>query len=159
MTFVDRHSLTNLPLARKLGVTIALLLGLGLFFAVWIVSVQLTAWSTETSILLHWGHRLDDLHVAQPAVFWTLFATHAAPWPKAIPVGPFPTVVAPTCFPVVGSMRTTLRSARWLAHSVPAPKASPVAATWSVLVGVPLSGSILVIVPSPVFATQTEPAA
>ena len=88
-----------------------------------------------------------------------LFATHAAPSPKAIPVGPFPTWVAPTCFPVFGSMRTTLPTARWLAHSVPAPKASSVAATGSVLVRVPLSGSILVIVPSPVFATQTEPAA
>ena len=56
-------------------------------------------------------------------------------------------------------LRTTLPWARWLAHSVPAPKASPVAATSSVLVGLPLSGSIRVIVPSPVFATQTEPAA
>ena len=89
-----------------------------------------------------------------------LFATHAAPWPKAIPVGPFPTWIgAKTCFPVVGSMRTTWPAARWLAHSVPAPKASSVAATWSGLVGLPLLGSILVIVPSPVFATQTEPAA
>src|SRR4051812_48747484 len=88
-----------------------------------------------------------------------LFATHAAPWPKAIPVGPFPTWIgAKTCFPVVGSMRTTWPAARWLAHRVPAPNASSVAATDSV-VGLPLSESIRVIVPSPVFATQTEPAA
>ena len=87
-----------------------------------------------------------------------LFATHAAPLPKAIPVGPFPTWIVATCFPVVGSMRTTWLAARSLAHSVPAPKASSVAATGSV-VGLPLSGSILVIVPSPVFVTQTEPAA
>ena len=56
-------------------------------------------------------------------------------------------------------MRTTWPAARSLAHSVPAPKASSVAATGSVLVGLSLFGSILVIVPSPVFATQTEPAA
>jgi hypothetical protein len=56
-------------------------------------------------------------------------------------------------------MRTTRPAARWLAHTVPAPKASSVASTWYGLVGLPLSGSILVIVPSPVFATQTEPAA
>ena len=89
-----------------------------------------------------------------------LFATHAAPWPKAIPVGPLPTWIgAKTCLPVVGSMRTTWPAARWLAHTVPAPNASSVAATWNCLVGLPLLASILVIVPSPVFATQTEPAA
>ena len=87
-----------------------------------------------------------------------LFATHAAPLPKAMPVGPFPTGIAKTCFPVVGSTRTTWPAARSLAHSVPAPNASPVAATGSVD-GLPLFGSILVIVPSPVLATQTEPAA
>ena len=53
-------------------------------------------------------------------------------------------------------MRTTSPAARSLAHSVPAPKASWVAATDSV-VDLPLSDSIRVIVPSPVFATQTEP--
>ena len=88
-----------------------------------------------------------------------LFATHAAPSPKAIPVGPFPTGIgAKSCFPVVGSMRATSPAARSLAHSVPAPNASSVAATGSV-VGLSLSGSILVIVPSSVFATQTFPAA
>lgn len=77
MAFVDRHSLTNLPLARKLAVTIALVLGLGLFFAAWFVSVQLTAWSTSTSILLNWGGRLETLHRVHPPIFWTLFAAHA----------------------------------------------------------------------------------
>ena len=56
-------------------------------------------------------------------------------------------------------MRTTRFAARSLAHSVPAPKASSVAAIGSVFAGLPLSASILVIVSSPVFATQTEPAA
>jgi NADH dehydrogenase len=77
MAFVDRHSLTNLPLARKLAVTIALLLGLGLFFAAWFVSVQLTAWDTSTSILLRWGDRLRTLHAARPSIFWALFVAHA----------------------------------------------------------------------------------
>ena len=88
-----------------------------------------------------------------------VFATHAAQSPKAIPVGPFPTWIDATCFPVAGSMRTNRPAARSLAQSVPAPNASSVAATWSVSVRLPLAGSILVTVPSPVFATQTEPAA
>ena len=56
-------------------------------------------------------------------------------------------------------MRTTRPASRSLAHSVRAPKASSVGATWSVSIRLPLSESILVIVPSPVFATQTESAA
>ena len=88
-----------------------------------------------------------------------LFATQAAPLPKASPAGPFPTGIVCTTLPVVGSMRATRFAVRWLAHSVPAPKASSAAAIGSVFVGLPLSASIFVIVSSPVFATQTEPAA
>ena len=88
-----------------------------------------------------------------------LFATHAAPLPKAMPAGPFPTEIGCTTSPDSGLMRTTRFAARWLAHNVPSPKASSVAAIWSVFLGLPLSALIFVIVSSPVFATQTEPAA
>ncbi len=85
-------------------------------------------------------------------------ATQALRLPNAMPVGPLPTAIDCTS-PVSGSMRATRLAVLWLAQSVPAPKASSVAATFRVLVGRPLSGSILVIVSSPVFATQIEPLA
>lgn len=78
MAFVDRHSLTNFSLGRKLAATATLLLGLGLFLAAWLLSVQLTSWDTSTSILLRWGDRLLSLRTAQPSIFWALFTAHAA---------------------------------------------------------------------------------
>jgi hypothetical protein len=56
-------------------------------------------------------------------------------------------------------MRTTRFVVGWLAHNVPAPNVRSAAAIGSALAGLPVSASILVIVPSPVFATQIEPAA
>ncbi len=88
-----------------------------------------------------------------------LFTTQAAPLPNAIAEGPFPTAIGYTRLPVVGSMRTTRFAVVSLAHNVPAPRASSVAAIGSGLLGLSLSASILVIVSSPVFATQIEPAA
>ncbi|WP_434418551.1 hypothetical protein [Nannocystis pusilla] len=60
----DRHRLTNLAFGRKLMTSAALLLGLGLFFGGWIVSVQLTRWETTTVALFQWGERLEDLALA-----------------------------------------------------------------------------------------------
>ncbi len=87
-----------------------------------------------------------------------LFATQTEPSPTAMPVGPLPTAIGCTTSPEVGSIRTTLLAARCVAQSAPSPKASSVAATGEGFAGAPLSASIRVIVPSPVFATQTEPA-
>ena len=86
-----------------------------------------------------------------------LFATHAAPSPKAIPSGrsrPDRDLLPGRRIDANHLARGTLaRPQRACAEG------EPIAATWSVLVDLPLFGSILVIVPSPVFATQTEPAA
>jgi hypothetical protein len=81
------------------------------------------------------------------------FATHTAPRPTAIPVGPFPTITG-TTLPLTGSIRETLLADLAVAQRLPAPTASSVAEIGSVFVGLPLSASILVIVSSPVFATQ-----
>ena len=86
-----------------------------------------------------------------------LFATQTAPSWYAMPAGPFPTWIGWMTLPLAGSMRTTSFAPRWLAHSDPAPKASSVAGIESVADGLPVSGLILVIVPSPLFATHTEP--
>ena len=56
-------------------------------------------------------------------------------------------------------MRATRFAVLWLAHSDPPPEASSVAAIGNGSLGLPLSASIFVIVPSPVFATQTDPVA
>lgn len=77
MAVVDRHSLTNLPLGRKLMATAALLLGLGLFFSGWFVSVELTAYETSWFALFRWGDRLDALRAVRSDIFWTLFLAHA----------------------------------------------------------------------------------
>lgn len=74
----DRHRLTNLPLGRKLMTSAALLVGLGLFFGGWIVSVQLTLWETSTVALFQWGERLEILRSRHSQVFWVLFLGHAA---------------------------------------------------------------------------------
>ena len=46
---IDRHRLTNLPLARKLAATLALLTGFALFIATWLVEVEVTVPSPSRS--------------------------------------------------------------------------------------------------------------
>src|SRR5262249_32473108 len=78
---------------------------------------------------------------------------------KGTRVGPFPTEMVWTTLPVAGSIRVTRPVVLSLAHKVPPPNVSSVAAIGSVAVTAPLSASILVTVSSPVLATHTEPPA
>lgn len=74
---IDRHRLTNLPLARKLAATFALLLGLALFVATWLLEIEVTDWSVSTAGIFTWGERLILLRTGQPQLFWGFFAAHA----------------------------------------------------------------------------------
>ena len=77
MARADHHSLTNLPLGRKLAATAALLAGPFLFFGAWLISVELTSGGHSSSLLYHWGDRLLALRNAHSHLFWPLFAAHA----------------------------------------------------------------------------------
>ena len=74
---IDRHRLTNLPLTRKLAATLALLLGLALFVATWLLELEVTDWSVSTAGIFTWGERLTLLRTGQPQLFWGFFAAHA----------------------------------------------------------------------------------
>ena len=74
----DRHSLVNFSLTRKLLASATLLLGLALFFAALFIGVLVTHWDASLSLMLHWGDSLTALRSHNPALFWSLFAGHAA---------------------------------------------------------------------------------
>jgi NADH dehydrogenase len=78
MALVDRHSLTNLSLFRKLAASLALIGGLVLFVAEWFIEVKLLDWDASTTSLLAWGHRLRILQATLPGFFWALFLAHVA---------------------------------------------------------------------------------
>ena len=74
---IDRHRLTNLPLARKLAATLALLTGFVLFIATWLVEVEVTDGGVSSAGIFAWGQHLILLKTAQPQVFWGFFVAHA----------------------------------------------------------------------------------
>ncbi|MBL9104174.1 MAG: NAD(P)/FAD-dependent oxidoreductase [Myxococcales bacterium] len=78
MARVDNHSLTNLPLGRKLAASFALVGGLALFVAEWLLEVTLLTYDSSAGSLLHWGRGLQVLHTSRPALFWALFGVHVA---------------------------------------------------------------------------------
>ena len=78
MSALDHHSLTNLPLGRKIAATLVLLVGPFLFFGAWLISVELTSGDYSGSLLYHWGDRLLALRTAHSHLFWPLFVGHAA---------------------------------------------------------------------------------
>lgn len=73
---IDRHRLTNLPLARKLAATAVLLAGFALFIATWLVEITVTDWSVSTATIFGWGDHLILLKRSQPQLFWGFFAAH-----------------------------------------------------------------------------------
>ena len=77
MARVDKHSLVNLALARKLFASVSLLAGAAVFFAALVLGVYLTDWETSTSVLLRWGDSLMGLRHHSPGLFWGLFGLHA----------------------------------------------------------------------------------
>src|SRR4051812_16903598 len=78
MARVDSHSLVNFPTARKLLASLSLLLGAALFFAALVVEVLITGWEPSFALVLRWGDTLSIVEDHSAAVFWALFAGHAA---------------------------------------------------------------------------------
>ncbi len=74
MKRVDAYQLSNLPLAVRVAASIGLLLGMGLFWSGWVVSVFAVDWDVTLLTILGWGDRLMGLpHTA----YRILFAAHA----------------------------------------------------------------------------------
>ena len=77
MSRPDAYQLANLPIAKKLGYSLALVLGLLLFFSAWFVSVALFNWGSTVQAFVDWGSMLMSVWRASPNAFFTLFGAHA----------------------------------------------------------------------------------
>src|SRR5450432_3838233 len=69
----DAYRLKNLPWYVKIASSLALLLGLGLFWSGWVVSIVAVDWAISLTTVLGWGTRLMAL---EPGLHWALFAAH-----------------------------------------------------------------------------------
>ncbi len=77
MPRVDRHSLVNFSLARKLLASLSLLVGVALYFAALLVEVLVTDRQTSFDVVLRWGESLAALRAHSTTLFWGLFVGHA----------------------------------------------------------------------------------
>ncbi|HSU38862.1 MAG TPA: NAD(P)/FAD-dependent oxidoreductase, partial [Polyangiaceae bacterium] len=74
MSAKNAYALRNLPIPHKLAITGALVVGLGLFWSGWLISIVAVNWSLSVMTVVDWGSRL----VMLPATWrYGLLALHA----------------------------------------------------------------------------------
>lgn len=74
----DNHELVNLSLAKKLGWTFGLGLGLFLFFSASFFGVVITSWGASFRDFVNWGGLLMAVRAQNPVLFYAFFGIHAA---------------------------------------------------------------------------------
>ncbi len=79
----DAYRLKNLPWYVKIASSCALLLGLGLFWSGWVVSIVAVDWAISLTTILGWGSRLMAL---DSRLHWALFAAHVLSLAVLLPI-------------------------------------------------------------------------
>lgn len=80
----SNHILPNLPLWKKLGASLALMVGGLLFLSAWLASVVASGWGLTLGGLIHLGDLVESLRQTSPKSYPVLFAAHALSLPLII---------------------------------------------------------------------------
>jgi NADH dehydrogenase len=75
------HQLPRLSTGTKLLLSVALVIGWGLFLSAWVAGALVSGWGFSWSILLGLGALLEGFHKTIPLGFWVFFGLHAASIP------------------------------------------------------------------------------